>query len=223
MKVGKTREILARFANALEASETNPGETALQRFVSALAAVDAMTAQKLVSSIDKTGLARSAVAEPTLGAMEWALDGLAAVLKEAGAKKQIVADVDLLLDFIRRHRDASIAEFEASAVRLMASASRRPADRQATPADSKQLVEGYLQRLQAALGDDGSFRVLYGELGADRRVTKSDMIEIASRFVAPMPPSTTRPKALLKVLYRHQKLVDARAASASIGGKAQLA
>ena len=84
--------------------------------------------------------------------------------------------------------------------------------------DTKQLVESYLHRLETALGNDGLFRAVYLELCADRNITKVEAIEIASRFFEPMAQSATRPKALQKILYRHEKLLDSRDASKSIGG-----
>jgi hypothetical protein len=214
------RSVLASFANALAGSDASRGSAALQRFVGVLSAAGTVTTQKLVSSIDKTGLVRSGAAEPTLGALEPEFAALIVLLKAAGAQKPLVADVELLLGLIRRHRDASIAEFEASAVRSIASAPRRQKATDAAPVDSERLIACYVKRLQAALGNDEIFRALHGELGADRRVTKTSMVEIVSRFFVPMPAGTTRPMALRKILDRHQKLMASRAASASIGGRA---
>jgi hypothetical protein len=84
------------------------------------------------------------------------------------------------------------------------------------------LVESYLKRLQAALGNEEMFRSLYSEPKADKRVEKAEAIQIASRSVTPMAPSTTRTKALQKVLWRHERLLEGRAASASIGGKGEV-
>jgi len=44
-------------------------------------------------------------------------------------------------------------------------------------------------------------------------------VELASRFLAPIAKSTSRPKALRRVLYRHEKLLESRAASASIAAR----
>ena len=85
--------------------------------------------------------------------------------------------------------------------------------------EPKQLVEDYLKRLEATFGNDAAFRAVFAELSADKRVGKTEMNEIASHFFAPVPASTTRPRALQKILYRHEKLLDSRAASSAIGGK----
>ena len=66
--------------------------------------------------------------------------------------------------------------------------------------DTKLLVESYLQRLGATLGNDGLFRAVHRELSADKNITQVEAIEIASRFLEPMAQSATRPKALQKSL-----------------------
>jgi hypothetical protein len=217
MEIGIVSNVLAKFASALVVSGAGEHGAVLQKFAGGLAGGGTMTTKKLVASIDKARL-QLVGAEPTLGALKSELEGLITVLKEAGVRKTLVADIELLLDLVLRHRETSIAEFE-SLVRSVASASRQP-DRGATPVDRKQLVASYLHRLEAALGNDEIFLPLHRELSADKRVTKEIAIEIASRFLAPLPPSTTRPKALKKVLYRHEKLMESQAASSSIGGKA---
>jgi hypothetical protein len=79
------------------------------------------------------------------------------------------------------------------------------------------LIDGYLKRLQGALGDDESFMDLYRELSDDKRVTKEAAVLIADRFMGPVAPSTSRPKALQRILSRHRKLVGFEAGSVSIG------
>ena len=86
--------------------------------------------------------------------------------------------------------------------------------------DTKELIESYLQKLEAALGNEGMFRIVYRELSADKRADREAVIEIASRFFETTPASTSRPKALQKILHRHEKLMESRGASSSIGGKA---
>jgi hypothetical protein len=218
MEIGKVSDVLAAFANALESSGASESGAALKRFASGLSKASSMTTNKLMSWIKRVGLPRTPAGEgPTLNTLESLLDGLAAVLKLAGVKA-LVTDVELFLDLVRQHGEVSLTQFES----LVASASLQQPG--ATPVDSKQLVDSYLKRLEAALGNDELFRALHRELGADtNRVTKTEMIEIASRFFEPMAPSTSRPKALQKILYRHEKLMESRAASSTIGGKPEYA
>src|SRR5262249_36758186 len=189
----------------------------LQALGRALAAAGTLTTQKLITNIEKAGMPPTKDGAPMLASVEAAIRGLIDVLKDAGAKKSLVADAQSLLDLIGRHREVSLPAFESS-VRSVASASRGNADRTgATPVDTKELVESYLQRLEAALGNDTLFRSLHRELSADVRINKTEAIEIASRFFEPMPASATRRRAMQKILYRHQKLMDSRPGLETIG------
>jgi hypothetical protein len=88
----------------------------------------------------------------------------------------------------------------------------------AAPVD-QMLVSDYLRRLDAALGKDDEFLQMYRQLQDDDRVTKTEAVEIANRFMGPVPASTSRTKALERILYRHRKLMNFNSGSASIGGK----
>jgi hypothetical protein len=61
---------------------------------------------------------------------------------------------------------------------------------------------------------------IYRELKDDPRIRKQEAVQIADRFMGPVPPSTSRPKALQRILFRHRKLMGFESGSASIGGKA---
>jgi hypothetical protein len=80
-------------------------------------------------------------------------------------------------------------------------------------------VETYLAELEKALGDEKKFRPLYEALLGDKRVGQAEAVELSSRFLGPIAKSTSRPKALRRVLYRHEKLLESRAASASIAAR----
>lgn len=175
---------------------------------------------KFLAAMEKVGFSSSAADERVLGTAVPILKGLVELLSEAGVKKTVVADVALVLDLIRRHSEASVIEFESAVERVVASASRGKGKSGAAPVDMKELIEGYLQKLEAALGNEGMFRIVYRELSADKRAHRDAVVEIATRFYEPTPASTTRPKALQKILLRHEKLMESRGASSTIGGKA---
>ena len=119
-----------------------------------------------------------------------------------------------------RHGEVSVKEFDSAVERVVASASRGRSKSGAPTVDTKELIESYLQKLEAALGNEGMFRIAYRELSADKRADREAVIEIATRFYEPTPASTSRPKALQKILHRHEKLMESRGASSAIGGKA---
>ncbi len=84
---------------------------------------------------------------------------------------------------------------------------------------NSQLANAYLIRLEETLGSDERFRAVHAELGADKVVGQAEMVEILSRFLSPVAKSTSRPKAWRRIMYRHEKLLQSRAASASIAAK----
>jgi hypothetical protein len=220
VQVAQLGSVLTAFAKALDGS--GAGETAahLRTVVRGLATAGGTPTQKFVAAIDKLDMSPFYHGEPTLGSVGAAIDGLVGALKEGGAKKPLIADLETFLDLINRHKEMSIAEFESAAARSVASASGTRTDIRGTgTVATNQLVDSYLQRLEAALGSD-EFLKIHRELDDDLRITKADAVEIASRFFEPMPPSTPRRKAIQKVLQRHQKLMASRAASATIGGRA---
>ena len=83
----------------------------------------------------------------------------------------------------------------------------------------QKLVETYLGRREQALGNEREFPLVYHALTADKRIGQSEAVELASRFLAPIAKSASRPKALRRVLCRHEKLMESRAAPASIGAR----
>ena len=87
-----------------------------------------------------------------------------------------------------------------------ASASRQKAKKSA-PVDER-LIDDYVKRLEAALGDDARFEPLLKELQADGRVAQGEAVAIASRFYGRTPRGTSRPKALERVRQRHAKLME---------------
>ena len=220
MQAGKLKYLIECYSEALGVAGSGSVVTLLNEITSVLGKAGTQTAASFISTIEKIPFKRSGSNGPQVAEIVPLIAGLVAILKAAGPDKLAVADLELLLDLLRRRSEVSIKDFKSSVLRSVAAASGRKAEPGAPLVDTKQLVENYLQRLEAALGNDGMFQAVYRELIADKNVTKTEAIEIASRFLSPLPASTTRPKALQKILYRHEKLLDSRSASSSIGGKA---
>ena len=220
MEAAKVKKTLWCYAGALEAAGVTSGVDGLRALERTLGEAGTISTARFVSNASTNPFSLGNDGGPPLGDLVPPVSALIELLSEAAANKKLIADLVLLLDLIRRHSEVSVKEFESKANRPVASASPRKADNGAAEMDSKYLVTDYLQRLETALGDDTLFRPLFRELCADKRITKLEAVELASLFLAPTPPSTSRPKALQRVLYRHEKLMESRAASASIGGRA---
>jgi len=129
------------------------------------------------------------------------------------AKKGLNDCLDSLLDVLCKNADAPITAFaEATVVPVSApkakgaSKGKSKGKKGAAPVDDR-LVDDYVKRLEAALGDDGKFEPLLQELQADERVGQAEAVAIASQFYGQTRKSTTRPKALDRVRERQIKLM----------------
>jgi hypothetical protein len=220
MQVSQLQALLESYSAALADAGATDAATLLRNVGNSLRKGGTLATAKLLSAIEKIGFEKAAEEAPLLGHFAPVLEHFIRLLKQAGAKQASVVDLELLLDLSRRHSEVSLGSFELAVQRSVASASRRKPPPGATTVDSKQLIDSYLRRLEGALGNDALFRTVFRELSDDKNISKVEAIEIASRFFEPVAPSSTRPKALQKILYRHEKLLESRAASSSIGGRA---
>ena len=131
------------------------------------------------------------------------------VLLVASAKKKVLDELKALIDLFGEYRQLSIDEFcQALCPTIIGE-----------HAVGDQLVDAYLDRLEEVLGDEQKFPAVYDALTADKRIAQPEAVELASRFLAPIAKSTSRPKALRRVLYRHEKLLKSRAVSASMAAR----
>lgn len=84
---------------------------------------------------------------------------------------------------------------------------------------NEELVSTYLNRLQAALGDDRQFMPIFDGLRSDSSMAQGEVVALASRFVAKTPDSTSRIKALERILKRHQSLANFKLKQRAMGGR----
>lgn len=213
MKVATAANALIRFADALESFDASADLTSLRAFISALEPANTLSIGGFAKSI--SGLRFNVSHDlPRLGELSFLLEAHLQLLEEV-ARPDILAGLKLFLAIVREHGDISIVGFALAIRKHLVPASKGQSRKGAAQMD-RSLVDDYLRRLEAALGDDSTFRALFRELDADKRVTKIEAIELATRFLGPTPLSTSRPKALQRVLHRHQKLVDFKRSSESI-------
>ena len=213
MKVAAAAVALTRFADALESFDASADLTNLRAFIKALDPANTLSVDSFAKSF--SGLSFPASRElPRLGELTFLLEAHLQLLEDV-AKPDILADLKLFLAIVREHSDTPIAGFASAIRKHLVPASKRQSRKGAAQMDQS-LVDDYLKRLEAVLGDDVAFRALFRELDTDKRVTKVEAVELATRFLGPTPSSTSRPKALQRVLHRHQKLVDFKRSSESI-------
>lgn len=100
----------------------------------------------------------------------------------------------------------------------VASASKRPRRNGSQQPMNAEKIVRYVERLEQALGNDAKFLPIVDELVGEG-LTAGDLVAIASRFVSPMPASTTRQRALERILKRHQNLMSFKRKQKAVGGR----
>jgi hypothetical protein len=200
------KELVEAIAKALKHLNCQGLSSELQRVANALAQSKVKKIDAISKALSRISHTNEAPAGTKLGSLSRALTAFYDVLLVASAKKKSVGDLKALLDLFDEYAQLSTDEFCKA---LCPTTTEEPAV-------DRQLVETYLQKLETALGDEQTFPSIYKALTSDKRINQPEAVELASRFLAPLAKSTSRPKALRQVLYRHEKLLESRAASASI-------
>lgn len=101
----------------------------------------------------------------------------------------------------------------------VASASKKTTRKRARPPMDQTRVDDYVIRLEANLGDDDAFMTTYERLQTDPELSVAAAVRIASKFVAPMAASTSKQKALERILKRHQNLMSFKRKQKAVGGR----
>ena len=213
MKLETLAGAIAAFSQALRRSNAPEHPALLDEFVKFLSGRKEANVKSFLSTAGKSRMQDSAESGVTAGELVPALNNLREFSAGIG-KRDIAASLEEVVAFLEERPDIPLAAFGSGNV---VSASRRKKTG-AAPVDPI-LVSDYLRKLDAALGRDEEFMQLYRQLQDDDRVTKVEAVEIADRFMGPVPASTSRSKALERILYRHRKLMNFATGSASIGGK----
>lgn len=132
------------------------------------------------------------------GAMSAALEGLAFVepLMERVAAPQPKQVFRLLKALLTKHSQMSVNVF-------VRSISETLAPNAPIPNDDQSLESAYVAALHQAQHDVEEFPLVYGALIADPRLSKDDIVEIASRFAYQMAKSTSKKTALERIWKVH--------------------
>jgi hypothetical protein len=101
----------------------------------------------------------------------------------------------------------------------VASASGKGRKKGTPPMFDETLVASYVAKLNQALGDDRAFMTMYNLMINDVKVHHEEAVAIASGFVAPTAMSTTRAKALERILRRHQNLASFKLKQRAMAGR----
>jgi hypothetical protein len=203
------KDLVAAIGKALASLQCEELSGEIERVAKALAASKLKNAEAIRDALVRAERRDAKSSGLKLASIVPALTAFYEVLVVASAKKKVLEELKALLDLFRENRQLSIDEF------CEALSPTKIGER----AVDHQLVDHYLGRLEQVLGDEQKFQAVYEALTADKRVTQPEAVELASRFLAPIAKRTSRPKALRRVLYRHEKLLEARAVSASMAAR----
>ena len=87
------------------------------------------------------------------------------------------------------------------------------------PSADETVVDAYVASLRAAKHDDQRFPQLYHQLSTDDRLSKDDIVEIASKFAFKMAKSTSKKTALERIWKMHNASETFAAKSRAMKGK----
>ena len=206
MKADDLRPMLKTYARALDAAGARPCADTLKLLVKSLDANGIPNLREL-SQRGWSSLALPEHGTELFTRLANTLTDLRDVLASAG-NQTVLLQLQLLLDAIGEQSQRA----RRNSVEAVASASTQRR-KKGTASVDRQLVDRYLERLRAALGDDAAFETLFRELMTDVRVTKTEAVAIADGFIGGVAPGASRTKALQRVRYRHDKLKDFESAS----------
>ncbi len=210
----KVRELHSLLESFVEALEANKADSTATRGIHELCAMfsgnDNMTVTAFLGAIERAAPAVRKADGPILASVIPALRSLR-MFMDGVAKKDLNDGLDSLLDILQLHADSAMSVFVTNAISASTSAAstskpKRKSRKVAASMDER-LVDDYVTRLEAALGDDSKFESLLAEINADTRVQQAEAVAIASRFYKKTAKSTSRPKALERIRERQEKLM----------------
>jgi hypothetical protein len=215
MQADKLHTLLNAYADALARDGPTKSSVLLKQFCRTLVPLGKAQVSKL---FQKRRLQCACDKEmPTVGEVVATLADLDSILAPV-ARRVELKKLDRIIRLLRTHESVSIAAIESATLVGVASASNRKAAKGAALV-SEDLINDYLKRLEAALGDRDAFARIFDNLRNDARVERDMAVRIAGLFVGQVSPGASRQKALARVLERHQKLMSFKARSKSISGK----
>jgi hypothetical protein len=226
LKTDELRSILDKFADLLVA---NGCDQATSRGLKELSAVFASGEIKSLAAFVKIAEGLPAPGETglpaggqTLAAISSALDHLRFVFQDVA--KDVTDGLATLVKTLKPHAalPASVFVTNFLAASKPEKPTRKPKPEKPKPEAkpktgsktkdvavvNENLVEDYVRRLEASLGDDAKFQPLFSEISADQRIKAAESVAIATRFYGRIAKSTSRPKALERIRERHTKVVN---------------
>jgi hypothetical protein len=216
LRLGELQDALVRFADTLEANKADRlAVRSLRDFCMLLAGHRDLTIAAFLKTTKHVRRLPSASTEPTLVKLQEVLASFSPLLSGL-KKKDLSKGIDSLLVLLQCLPNTSVAMFVAAVRKQLVPASK---GKDAAPVDQT-IVDDYVRRLEAALGDDKKFSTLIGELVADSSVEQPEAVAIATRFYGQTSPGTTKSRAVRRICERHAKLMKFKRQSSTAGRSA---
>jgi hypothetical protein len=199
LKLKALCEAISSFEAPLIAANARPAATLMERLRKTLGTY---TTTNLTDFL-KVKPAASTDNEEKISALLPMLRALSGYTALVG-KKAYADDLKALLEFMSKHPDISLPSFNKPAPEPFQVGGRAAQ----SLGLNQTLVDQYASQLAAALGNDGTFMAIYARLKSDKGSKKPEMAALANQFNGPVAPSTTKIKALERILSRHRKLTE---------------
>ncbi len=214
MKCSEFRRVLLAFADlkaAMRVERCPPLEETL--------AILEIAPAKTVADLAKKAIRADGARQPSARLVPlWSLHSF---LKTC-AKPAVLKDLEILLHSLDTW---STEPTLTPALEQVQAAYAKPAKRSGAASKAKpdaqpprpEVMQSYVRRLEAALGDDVGFRSELARLEADKDLSAKEIAGIAKAFT--LAPAKSRPAALKAIKARHQNLMTSRAKSAATAGR----
>lgn len=189
---------------------------ALSMFISAFSNAPDSALTSVVEKLDAVQVPKASANEPALRKVRGTLRKLHESLPTR-ERKSTAKDFEAL-DTLLSHRDSgSLSEFVASVRRQFAS-NAQPKGKRKAPVNQT-LVDQYVPKLEAALGDDAAFKQAFDALDADPQIGQAEAVAISKAFMGRTASSMSRKAAMERIWSRHAALLNFKAKRKAFGGR----
>lgn len=220
VKIGELNTAFVAFADALHANKADRcAVRSLLDFCAAFVGHEELTVASFLKAVARCAPQDvGSSSGPSIASLRNVLASLRPML--AGLKrKDLNKSVDSLLDALPTTSDVPVPIFVLAVRRQIVSASRPTGKKGARPMNET-IVDDYVRRLEAALGNEREFQPLLDELRANEFVSQAEAVAIASRFYGQTSSGTTRARALARIKERHDKMMDFKRQPSTAGRSA---
>ena len=213
------RSLLRGFADVLERNQANKDSAGdILELCEMFAGGEGISAATYLKAVQRGNASMDGSGSQLIGSVVPALSSLQNLIKGV-ARNDVTKSLDLLVDTLRKYADVPIPAFVAGVASASSVKPKTGCKKGVAPVDDR-LIEDYVKRLEAALGDDAKFGPLLNEIRSDERITQAAAIAIASQFYGQTAKRTSRLKALELVRERQVKLMKFKQQPSTAGRSA---